>query len=89
MSEAIEITLLTQSECRLCERAKQILARLAVDYPLRTVEVDLFTDRGRDLGTHAGVAFAPGVLVNGEPFSYGRLSERKLRRHLDTLLAAR
>jgi hypothetical protein len=26
--------------------------------------------------------FAPGVLVDGEPFSYGRLSERKLRREL-------
>jgi hypothetical protein len=29
------------------------------------------------------VLFAPGVLVDGAPFSYGRLSERKLRRTLD------
>jgi hypothetical protein len=27
--------------------------------------------------------FPPGVFLNGEPFSYGRLSERKLRRELD------
>ncbi len=26
---------------------------------------------------------APGVLIDGEPFSYGRLSERKLRRALE------
>lgn len=29
-----------------------------------------------------GILFAPGVLVDGAPFSYGRRSERKLRRHL-------
>ncbi len=27
--------------------------------------------------------FAPGLLVDCEPFSFGRLSERKLRRTLD------
>jgi hypothetical protein len=29
------------------------------------------------------VLFAPGVLVDGEFFSFGRISERKLRRTLD------
>jgi len=28
------------------------------------------------------VLFAPGVLLDGKPFGYGRLSERKLRRAL-------
>jgi hypothetical protein len=28
------------------------------------------------------MAFPPAVLIDGEPFSYGRLSERKLRRDL-------
>ena len=28
------------------------------------------------------VPFPPGVLIDGEAFSYGRLSERKLRREL-------
>jgi hypothetical protein len=37
---------------------------------------------GRDLGARAGVLFAPGVLLDGRPFGYGRLSERKLRRAL-------
>lgn len=33
-----------------------------------------------------GLLFPPGVLIDGEPFSYGRLSERKLRRELDRRL---
>jgi hypothetical protein len=33
--------------------------------------------------------FTPGVLIEGEPFSYGRLSERKLRRSVSTRAAAR
>jgi len=28
------------------------------------------------------VLFAPGVLLDGHPFSFGRLSERKLRKAL-------
>jgi hypothetical protein len=31
--------------------------------------------------------FAPGVLVDGRPFTYGRLSERKLRRALERMSA--
>ncbi|MGH9119880.1 MAG: hypothetical protein ACRD0A_19005 [Acidimicrobiales bacterium] len=37
----------------------------------------------------AGMAFPPGVLLDGEPFSYGRLSERKLRRELARHAASR
>jgi hypothetical protein len=79
----MEITLLTQTSCALCELAKAILARLGEQYPLSVTEVDLRTEMGRHLAAEAGVMFAPGVLVDGQPFSYGRLSERKLRRLLE------
>ena len=46
-------------------------------------EVDLTSAEGQRLATTVGVLFAPGVLLDGEAFSYGRLSERKLRRALD------
>jgi hypothetical protein len=49
-------------------------------------EIDLASHEGRQLAGRAGVLFAPGVLVDGRPFSYGRLSERKLRRTLDKCL---
>ncbi|MHA7278064.1 hypothetical protein ACX80O_16360 [Arthrobacter sp. Hz1] len=45
-------------------------------------EVELTSAQGRDLAVHHGVAFAPGILVNGQMLSYGRLSEKKLRRRL-------
>lgn len=76
------VTLLTQPDCALCEHAKQVLARIARDIPLTVEEVDLGSDTGRRLAAGAGVLFAPGVLLDGHPFGYGRLSERKLRKAL-------
>jgi glutaredoxin len=85
----VQITLLTQTSCALCELAKAILACLGDEYPLSVTEVDLRSDEGRRLAAQAGVMFAPGVLVDGRPFSYGRLSEGKLRRLLDRRAAVR
>ena len=81
-SETIEVTLLTQADCAMCDHAKQVLARVGADHPLRVTEIGLASDEGRQLAMDAGVLFAPGVLLDGQPFAYGRLSERKLRRAL-------
>ena len=83
------ITLLTQADCALCEHAKQVLARVGEDHPLEVTEIDLASEQGRELADRAGVLFAPGVLVGGRPFGYGRLSERRLRRALRRLVAER
>jgi glutaredoxin len=79
----VEVTLLTQEHCTFCDLAKEILDRVGRDHPLRVREVDLASAEGQRLATTVGVLFAPGVLLDGEAFSYGRLSERKLRRALD------
>ncbi|MGW9028085.1 glutaredoxin family protein [Streptomyces sp. NPDC055722] len=79
-----EITLLTQADCGLCEHAKQVLTKVSADHPLTITEIDLNSEEGQRLGMLAGVLFAPGVLLDGVPFSYGRLSERRLRRALKT-----
>lgn len=76
------ITLLTQADCALCEHAKEVLARVGEDHPLEVTEIDLASEEGRAPADQARVMFAPGVLVDGRPFGYGRLSERKLRRAL-------
>ena len=81
------ITLLTQADCALCEHARQVLARVSADHPLEVTEVDLATEHGRGLAAGAGVLFAPGVLLEGRPFGYGRLSERRLRRVLERMPA--
>jgi glutaredoxin-like protein DUF836 len=83
MTNPVEITLLTQDDCTFCDIAKEVLRRLDEVYPLRVTEISLATDQGQRLARSAGMLFAPGVLVDGAPFSYGRLSERKLRRALD------
>jgi glutaredoxin len=77
-----QVTLLTQADCGLCEQAKEVLARLGAEFPLVVEEVDMATPRGRELAGVSGIVFAPGVLLDGEPFSYGRLSERRLRKTL-------
>jgi len=83
VSHPVQITLLTQSSCALCDHAKKVLRRVGRDYPLRITEIDLAGEEGQLLARQAGVLFAPGVLVDGESFSFGRISERKLRRTLD------
>ena len=76
------VTLLTRSDCGLCEHAKAVLARVGSDHPLRVEDVDLDTAEGQRLAAAAGVMFAPGILLDGDPYAFGRLSERALRRDL-------
>ena len=45
-----------------------------------------FSLEGQVLAERSGVLFPPGIFLDGEPFSYGRLSERKLRRELEQRL---
>lgn len=86
MTEPVQITLLTKDDCGFCDHAKQVLRRLGDTYRLRVTEINLASHEGRQLAATGGVLFAPGLLVDGRPFSYGRLSERKLRRALDKRL---
>jgi hypothetical protein len=82
---AVSITLLTQADCASCVRAKEVVARVGADVALQVTEIDIADPEGRALAVQSGVLFAPGVLVNGAPFSYGRLSEKALRRALSTI----
>ena len=79
----MEVTLLTQDNCAFCDQAKDILDRLSGEYALSVSTVDLATPEGQALAERGGVMFPPGIFVDGEPFSYGRPSEKKLRRELD------
>ncbi|MGH3716869.1 MAG: glutaredoxin family protein [Micromonosporaceae bacterium] len=76
------VTLLTQPDCHLCEHAKTVLARVSADHPLRVEEMPVDSEEGRRHAARIGMLFAPGVLIDGEPYGYGRLSERKLRKTL-------
>ena len=82
-SDPVRVTLLTQAECGYCDHAKTVLAKVAADYPLVVDEIDLGTPQGKGLATTHGVLFAPGILLDGAAFGFGRLSERRLRKALD------
>lgn len=82
----MQITLIGQERCELCAHAHSILERLARHYPIELRLVDLATPEGRGLAERGGIMFPPGLFVGDKPFSYGRLSERRLRRELDALL---
>jgi glutaredoxin len=76
------VTLLTLPDCGLCEHAKAVLHRVGAEHPLTVREVALASDEGQRLAVQGGVLFAPGILLDGAPYAFGRLSERALRRHL-------
>lgn len=85
----MEVTLLTQENCAFCDQAKDILDRLSGEYAISVSTLDLGTPEGQALAERGGVMFPPGIFVGGEPFSYGRPSEKKLRRELDKRAGSR
>ncbi|MER5686197.1 thioredoxin family protein [Streptomyces sp. NPDC002205] len=81
----ITLTLLTQDDCAWCERAKQLLADLAADFPHQLDEVALDTVGGRELAARHRLLFAPGLLHDGQLIAHGRPSARALRRELNRI----
>jgi glutaredoxin len=82
----MNVLLLTQKNCGFCRQAKEILDRLSVEFGLTVSTLDLDSPEGQVLAERSGVLFPPGIFLDGEPFSYGRASERKLRRELERRL---
>lgn len=82
---AIEVLLLTQEGCELCEQAKAMLARFGHEFPLVVTEEDISTERAQRLAMMGGLLFPPAIVIQGRPFSYGRPSEGRLRRELARL----
>src|SRR5712691_907600 len=85
----MNVLLLTQEHCGFCTRAKEMLDRLAVEYGFSVSTLDLSSPEGQALALGGGVLFPPGIFLDDEPFSYGRPSERKLRREIERRLKTR
>lgn len=79
----IRVTALIMEQCVFCDDAKAILNRLADEYPLEIETLSMVSAEGAQLALEGDILFPPGIFLDGEPFSYGRLSERKLRRELE------
>ncbi len=78
----IDIVVLSQPDCHFCGHAEDVLARVGRDYSLAVRHISLDSEQGQALATGHGVLFAPGILLDGQLLSYGRLSERRLRHYL-------
>lgn len=86
---ALDILMLTQDNCRFCEDAKLLFQRLAGEFPLSVGMLDISSPEGQGLAVQGGILFPPGIFMNGEPFCYGRPSERRIRREIESRLAGR
>ncbi len=84
----MNVLLLTQKQCGFCTQAKEILDRLALEYRFSVSTLDLDSPKGEALAVHSGILFPPGIFLDDEPFSYGRPSERKLRREIERRLSS-
>ena len=82
----LRITVLTQDDCVFCVDAIAILDRLAAEYPLAVETIAFQSAEGEALAIQGGIYFPPGVLIAGDAVSYGRPSERLLRRELERRL---
>ncbi len=81
-AQTVDLTLVVAEECSLCDHAKKVLDSLRNDYSLRVKEVKLESEEGRLLGQLHPLLFPPILLRGDRVLSYGRLSERRLRKEL-------
>lgn len=79
----MELTFLTRSECSSCERAEEIIDRLAAEYSIPVSKLPLDSEPGRALAEEWAAMFPPVVLIDGGLFSQARLSEEDLRKELE------
>ena len=75
------VTLVTASDCHLCEHAKDVLARIGHDVPLSLRTVDVESTEAQSLAERGiPLAFLPALGEDGRLIAYGRLSEKRLRK---------
>ncbi|MHB1009822.1 MAG: glutaredoxin family protein [Propionibacteriaceae bacterium] len=82
MTLAPTITLLVTTGCHLCEDARSELTARADGGQVELSIVSVDSEQGRELQSTHRPSMFPLVLVDGKPFSVGRLPRRKLDRAL-------
>lgn len=76
---AVDLTLVTQDECRFCEHAREVLAAIGVaarEIRVESPEAHALAEQGIPL------AFLPVLTDRERLIAYGRFSEKRLRREL-------
>ncbi len=78
-----DVVLVTALGCHFCADARARLAELGAEFPLRVRELDAASQDGLELVERHRPGMWPLVLVDGTPFSSGRLPAKKLRKVLE------
>lgn len=76
----IKIQELSTPGCVHCAEAKKILEeKIRPNFPDVEIEyIDMLTDKGMEMVQKYGIMSSPGIIINGELFATGGLSEQKL-----------
>ncbi|MDA8212370.1 MAG: glutaredoxin family protein [Clostridia bacterium] len=83
-TKPFQVTIFSKTDCCLCDKAKAIVDKVALDYPL---EVDVF-DITTDAEVFAKYRYViPVVAINGEEKFVSKVSELWLRRALGEMQA--
>ncbi len=77
-----EILLYTRKDCCLCEEMKEIVRKVAGEFPLDVKEIDI--DSVADLQEKYGNE-VPVLLINGRKAFKYRVTERELKKRLKRL----
>ncbi len=78
-----DVLLVTSPGCHFCHEARDTLRQLGASFHLKVREIDLASDEGRAALRQWPVPFPPILVIDGELFGYGRISGRRLLRHLE------
>lgn len=75
-----EVTLITRSDCHLCEEAEQVLRRLRdeLGFDYRELDVDADAERRAEYSDRV-----PVVLIDGREHGYWRVEEARFRAALN------
>lgn len=79
--------LISTGDCHLCERARDVLGRLASEREFALQELDWEDPEAVRLLERDGIPFPPAIYLDGRFVAYGRVSEGALRRRLQELVA--
>lgn len=85
----VEVTLVSPADCPNCADVKEQLSSLQRKYAgLNVKTVDAFTPEGEALILQHGIMASPGILINGEFFSMGAVSEQELNSAVKSAVGA-
>lgn len=84
--DEIKVTILSREDCQFCVMAKELFNRLKDEFRLKIEIIDIDSEEGQRNLTKYRFLFLPGILINDLPFSYGRPSEKKIRKELLRLI---